>query len=141
MLKLLWLLISNYSVLQKQHSIHLYNNSLSILLFKGFPLFGIFNIFFLGAKILLRLLCLSMDKTKKKSGKKKTLINFQITLSIYKLDSQNKNYIYKIKTQFFLAEKSIIANEMRLVLIKLTVLNNIPKQSHIDIYINQCVTM
>ena len=29
-------------------------------------------------------------------------INFQITLSTYKLDSQNKNYIYKIKTQNFI---------------------------------------
>ena len=26
---------------------------------------------------------------------------FQIALSTYKLDFQNKNYIYKIKTQFF----------------------------------------
>ena len=34
-------------------------------------------------------------------------VNFQITLSTYKLDCQNKNYIYKIKTQsfFFLLEK------------------------------------
>ena len=32
-------------------------------------------------------------------------LNFQITLSTYKLDSQNKNYIYKIKTLFFLAKK------------------------------------
>ena len=35
-------------------------------------------------------------------------VNFQITLSTYKLDSQNKNYIYKIKTQvffFFFAKK------------------------------------
>ena len=28
-------------------------------------------------------------------------VDFQITLSIYKLDYQNKNYIYKIKTIFF----------------------------------------
>ena len=29
-------------------------------------------------------------------------INFQITLSTYKLDPQNKNYIYKIKIQIFI---------------------------------------
>ena len=28
-------------------------------------------------------------------------VDFQITLFTYKLDSQNKNYIYKIKTGFF----------------------------------------
>ena len=59
-------------------------------------------------------LCLSRDKTKRQSGKNATLtltktlpkkqgqfvVDFQITLSIYKLDYQNKNYIYKIKTIF-----------------------------------------
>ena len=57
-------------------------------------------------------LCLSRDKTKGQSSKNTTLtstktlpkkydnspVNFQITLSTYKLDCQNKNYIYKIKT-------------------------------------------
>ena len=37
-------------------------------------------------------------------------VNFQIVLSTYKLDCQNKNYIYKIKTQsfffFFLLKKA-----------------------------------
>ena len=28
-------------------------------------------------------------------------VDFQITLFTYKLDSQNKNYIYKIKTGFY----------------------------------------
>ena len=56
-------------------------------------------------------ICLSKDKTKRQSGKNTTLtlaktlpkkyshslIDFQITLSTYKLDFQNKNYIYKIK--------------------------------------------
>ena len=33
-------------------------------------------------------------------------VNFQIVLSTYKLDSQNKNYIYEIKTEgAFLAKK------------------------------------
>ena len=32
-------------------------------------------------------------------------VNFQITLSTYKLNCQNKDYIYKIKTQFFFAKK------------------------------------
>ena len=65
-------------------------------------------------------LCLVRDKTKGQSSKNTTLIpiktllkkwshspiNFQIFLSTYKLDSQNKNYIYKIKSQgFFLATK------------------------------------
>ena len=54
------------------------------------------------------LLCLSKDKTKGQSGKNATLtltktllkkqdhspINFQIDLFTYKLDFQNKNYIY-----------------------------------------------
>ena len=30
-----------------------------------------------------------------------SLVDFQIALSTYKLDSQNKNYIYNKKTQFF----------------------------------------
>ena len=56
-------------------------------------------------------LCLCRDKIKVQSGKNITLtftkilpkkyvysfIDFQITLSTYKLDFQNKNYIYKIK--------------------------------------------
>ena len=60
-------------------------------------------------------ICLNRDKTKGQSSKNATLtltktlpkkyghspVNFQITLSTYKLDFQNKNYIYKIKTQFF----------------------------------------
>ena len=31
-----------------------------------------------------------------------SLVDFQISLFTYKLDSQNKNYIYKIKTQVFI---------------------------------------
>ena len=64
-------------------------------------------------------LCLSRDKTKKQAGKNTTLtltkilpkkydhfsVDFQITLFTYKLDSQNKNCIYKIKTVFFLIIK------------------------------------
>ena len=35
-----------------------------------------------------------------------SLVNSQIVLSTYKLDSQNKNYIYEIKTEgAFLAKK------------------------------------
>ena len=55
-------------------------------------------------------LCLSIDKIKGQSSKNITLtsiktlpkkkghfpVNFQIALSTYKLDSQNKNYIHKI---------------------------------------------
>ena len=61
------------------------------------------------------LLCLSRDKIKGQSGKNATLtptktlpkINFQIALSTYKLNCQNKNYIYKIKTQsFFFLKKA-----------------------------------
>ena len=49
-----------------------------------------------------------------------SLVNFQIVLSIYKLDSQNKNYIYEIKTKgAFLAKKKLHlthkARVMRLV--------------------------
>ena len=71
---------------------------ITILLFKGLPLFGFFNFQFKKAPTLL---CLSRDKTKKQSGKNATLtptktlpkkqdnspVNFQITLSTYKLDS------------------------------------------------------
>ena len=60
-------------------------------------------------------LYLSKDKTKRQSGKNATLtstktllkkldhslVNFQITLSIYKLDSQNRNYIYNKNIEFF----------------------------------------
>ena len=60
-------------------------------------------------------LYLSRDKIKGQFGKNTTLIftktwpkkygyslvDFQISLSTYKLNSQNKNYIYKIETQFF----------------------------------------
>ena len=58
---------------------------------------------------------LSKDKIKRQFGKYTTLtptktlpekqnkfhVNFQIVLLTYKLDCQNKNYIYKIKTPFF----------------------------------------
>ena len=64
---------------------------------------------FFSSKIFL--LCLSRNKTTRQSNKNVTLtptktlskkegnfsINFQIILFIYKLDFQNKNYIYKIK--------------------------------------------
>ena len=80
--------------------------SLSILLFKGLLLFG-FIIFF-WFKNTSTLLYLSRDKIKGQFGKNATLtptktllkkydyfpVNFQIALSTYKLDSQNKNYIY-----------------------------------------------
>ena len=62
-------------------------------------------------------LCLSRDRTKRYFGKNATLtptktlpktydyfpVIFQIALSTYKLDCQNKNYIYKykIKTRSF----------------------------------------
>ena len=76
------------------------------------------------------LLYLSRDKTKRQFGKNTTLtptktlpkkqrhspINFQIALSTYKLDSkkkkkdsQNKNYIYKIKTQVLKKKNSLHA--------------------------------
>ena len=59
---------------------------------------------------------LSRDKTKRQSGKntaltptktlpKKqghSLVDFQIVLFTYKLDSQYKNYIYKIKTYIYI---------------------------------------
>ena len=60
-------------------------------------------------------LCLSRNKIKEQFGKNTTLtptktlpkkygyflVDFQIVLSTYKLDSQNKNCIYKIKTNVF----------------------------------------
>ena len=85
---------------------------LSILLFKGLLLFGFLIFQFKNAPIPL---CLCIEKTKGQFGKNVTLtstktlpkkqdkfpVNFQIVLSIYKLYCQNKNYIYKIKTQKF----------------------------------------
>ena len=73
--------------------------ALSILLFKKLFSFGIL-IFFL-FKNALTPLCLYRDETKEQSGKNITLTLTkilhkkygQITLSIYKLDFQNKNYI------------------------------------------------
>ena len=68
-------------------------------------------------------LWLNRDKTKDQSSKNTTLtptktlpkkldqspINFQIALPTYKLNFQNKNYIYKIKKQvFFYYKKSLI---------------------------------
>ena len=72
-------------------------------------------------------------QTKEQSGKNTTLtpsktlpkkqgnsfIDFQITLSTYKLDSQNKNYMYKIKTQvlfffFFWLQKRLITRHARM---------------------------
>ena len=64
-------------------------------------------------------LCLSRNKIKEQFGKNTTLtptktlhkkyghflVDFQIALSIYKLDSQNKNCIYKIKTHVFFLKK------------------------------------
>ena len=41
----------------------------------------------------------------KKYGR--STVNFQITLFNYKLDFQNKNYIYKIKTRFFKLKKKL----------------------------------
>ena len=96
--------------------------SISILLFKGLPLFGFLIFQF---KNVPTFLCLSRDKIKRHSGKNaivtstKTLpkkqdyspIIFQITLSTYKLNSFKKkaliNQILKIKTQnfFFLLKK------------------------------------
>ena len=60
-------------------------------------------------------LYLSRHKTKGQSGKNATLtptkilpkkkdhssVDFQIALSTYKLDTQEKNYIYKTKTKIF----------------------------------------
>ena len=89
-----------------------YYLSISILLLNGLFLFG-FLIFQFENTPTPLYLC--RDKIKRQSGKNATLIptktlpkkqdkfpvNFQIVLSIYKLYCQNKNYIYKIKTQIF----------------------------------------
>ena len=88
----------------------------TLLLFKGLPLFRILVFFFLSKNVPISL-CLSRDKTKEQSGKNITLtptkklpkkqghylVDFQKTLFNYKLDTQNKNYIYiyKIKTHIF----------------------------------------
>ena len=78
---------------------------------------------FFSSEIPLILLCLNRDKTKGQFSKNATLIptktlpkkydhfpiNFQIDLFTYKLDFQNKNYIYikiKKKTVFFLQNKA-----------------------------------
>ena len=90
---------------------HLYYY-LSILLFKVLPLFRILIFLFKNAHTPL---CLSRNKIKEQFGKNTTLtptktlpkkydhflVDFQIALSTYKLDSQNKNCIYKIKTHVF----------------------------------------
>ena len=90
---------------------------LSILLFKGLPLFGFLIFQFRNTPTPLYL---CRDKTKGQYGKNATLtptktlpkkqdkfpVNFQIVLSTYKSDFQNKNYIYKIKTQFFFQFKN-----------------------------------
>ena len=82
------------------------------LLFKGLSLFGPDLFLFQNTPTPLSL---SRDKIKGQSDKNATLtptkilpkkydkfpVNFQIDLSTYKLDFQNKNYIYKIKTHFF----------------------------------------
>ena len=84
---------------------------LSILLFKGLP--PVWDPHFFWFKNASTPLCLSRDKIKRQFGKNtiltstKTLfkkqghsfVDFQIILSTYKLDFQNKNYIYKIKIQ------------------------------------------
>ena len=89
----------------------------SILLFKGLPLFGFLIFQFINAPTSL---CLNRDKTKGQSGKNATLtltktlskkqdhslIHFQIYLFNYKLDFQNKNYIYKIKNTIFFLQNS-----------------------------------
>ena len=76
-----------------------------ILLFKGLPLYGFLIFQF---KNVPTPLCLSRDKTQGQFSKNATLIstktlpkkydhfpiNFQIDLFTYKLDFQNKNYIY-----------------------------------------------
>ena len=82
-----------------------YERFLSTLLFKGPPLFRFIIFQFKNAPTLL---CLSRDKTKGQFNKNETLIptktlskkqdhfpiNFQIDLFTYKLNFQNKNYIY-----------------------------------------------
>ena len=112
---------------------------LSILLFKGLPLFGFLIFQFKNAPTPL---CLSKNKIKGHFGKNATVtptktlpkkqdyspIIFQITLFTYKLDSFKKkktliNQILKIKTQgFFFAEKkklhhTRVARVMRLVFV------------------------
>ena len=95
-----------------------------VLLFKGFLLFGFFIFQFKNAHTPL---CLSKNKTKGHFVKNVTLtptktlskkqdyspVNFQITLSTYKLDSFFKkkkkliNQILKIKTLFFCQKKKV----------------------------------
>ena len=112
----------------------------SILLFKGFSLFGFLIFQFKNA---LTPLCLSRYKTKGHSGKNATLtptktlpkkldsspVIFQITLSTYKLDSffkKKKKNTHKLDSQnkntFFLLKKkphhTRVARVMRLVRIK-----------------------
>ena len=83
----------------------------SILLFKGFPLFGFLISQFKNTPTPL---CLSRDKIKGQSGKNVTvtptktlpknrtaLLLIFIDLFTYKLYFQNKNYIYKKKHNFF----------------------------------------
>ena len=97
----------------------------SILLFKGFSLFGFLIFQFKNAPIPL---CLSRDKIKGHAGKNVTLtptktlpkkqdyipVIFQITLSTYKLNSFFKkkkkliNQILKIKTLFFFTKKKAL---------------------------------
>ena len=104
----------------------------SILLFKGFLLFGFLIFQFKNAPTLL---CLSRDKTKGHSGKNATLtptktlpkkqdyslVIFQISLSTYKLDSFFKkkktliNQILKIKTLFFFAKKKSLTTRAQCV--------------------------
>ena len=106
-----------YRMLSRHYHVHIsISISISILLFKGLPLFG-FLIFQFRNTLTPLYLC--RNKTKGQYGKNVTLtltktlskkqdkfpVNFQIVLSTYKLDFQNKNYIYKIKTQFFFSSK------------------------------------
>ena len=83
-----------------------------LLLFKGFPCL---DSSFFQFKNTPTLLCLCRDKIKKQFGKNTTLtltktlpkkqgpspVNFQITLSIYKLDYQNKKIYIKNKDNFW----------------------------------------
>ena len=100
--------------------------SISILPFKGFSLFGFLIFQF---KNVLTPLCLSRDKTKGQFSKNATLtltktlpkkqyyspVIFQTVLSTYKLDFQNKNYIYKIKIQIFsfAKKKTLVTRTLR----------------------------
>ena len=93
----------------------------SILLFKGFPLFGFLIFQF---KNISTPLCLSRNKTKGYFGKNATLTStktlpkkqdyslviFQTTLSTYKLDSQNTNIGF-----FFLLKKKEKPHHTRVV--------------------------